>query len=853
MASNRLNEIEKNIYGAEKKRRTVMLVEDSEADCAVYRRYLAADREYDYDFVEAETGELALKLYSQYQPDIILLDYMLPDINGLEWLRLWQQQKCEHYCPVIVLTGQGNETIAVQFIHLGAADYLVKNEINKERLQLSLIKAFAFEQLQQKNRQLIAQLITRNQELARSYRARDREIANRRKLEQILDTIPLVVYAKKFEGSRPSKMWLVNQEFCRVFQVSEAEIIGKSDREIFPSAVVDRFEANDRIVIASKQSLITEEQVYHGDGQLQTYLSIKIPLLTESGSIDSIVGVATNITQKKQTEARLTRLETKFSKTFEQAAVGIAHVGINGEWLMVNQKLCEIVGYTKAELLQTTFQQITHPDDLATDLDYVRQLLAGEIATYSMEKRYLHQDGSPVWINLTVSLVKNPEKKPEYFISVIENISDRKSLEISQQKTLKRLSNLHQIDRAILEARQPQAIAAIAIDNIQQLITCERVSIVTFDLERDTASILLTEGEGKQRAQQQLTTVLAPWQNLIDRLQEPETDCITINLEQLPQLSAAIPSLSTLGLNCLVCFPLRTKDNLFGVLMLWVADNKIVTSEKSTIFQEIGTQVAIALQQAYLTQTIQDYALELETKVRERTAQLEEINQELKAFSYSISHDLKAPLRAIQGFAIALQEDYAEALDEMGQEYTTRLAASAEQMEQLIQDLLAYSRLSRADIQKQQVDLTLIVDNKAIEKLQLETSKKSAKITVERSLLSVFSNRTILEQVIANLLSNALKFVPADTQPQIRIWTENRGNWVRMWIEDNGIGIEPQHQERIFRVFERLHGNESYPGTGIGLAIVKKGIERLGGKCGVESELDRGSRFWLELPRNIEH
>ncbi len=320
-------------------------------------------------------------------------------------------------------------------------------------------------------------------------------------------------------------------------------------------------------------------------------------------------------------------------------------------------------------------------------------------------------------------------------------------------------------------------------------------------------------------------------------------------MSQLPQLSSASPSLATSELDCLVCFPLKIQSKLLGILKLWVENIEAVTSEELIIVREISNQLAIALQQANLSQKIQNYTLNLETKVRERTAQLEEINQELKAFSYSISHDLKAPLRAIQGFAIALQEDYGEQLDDLGREYTERLAASAQQMERLIQDLLAYSRLSRTEIQKQSVNLLLIV-NRALEELDLQIQKVEAEITVDRPLLTVLGNRTILLQVVNNLLSNAIKFTALDAKPQIHIWTENRDDYVRLWIEDNGIGIKPQHQERIFQVFERLHGNEAYPGTGIGLAIVKKGIERLGGRFGVESEVNRGSRFWVELPRN---
>ena len=243
----------------------------------------------------------------------------------------------------------------------------------------------------------------------------------------------------------------------------------------------------------------------------------------------------------------------------------------------------------------------------------------------------------------------------------------------------------------------------------------------------------------------------------------------------------------------------------------------------------------------------------MESKVAQRTAQIEEINQELKAFTYSISHDLKAPLRAIQGFALALQEDYGDCLEDLGQEYTSRLISCTQQMTQLIEDLLAYSRLSRQEIQLKPVACSTVV-SKVIEQLEPEIIRTQAKITVAEPLLTMIGNQVILIQIISNLLSNAIKFIPPGIQPQIHIRTEVRtedtldspATKIRLWIEDNGIGIKPQHQKRIFGVFERLHGNEAYPGTGIGLAIVKKGMERLGGRFGVESESNQGSRFWIE-------
>lgn len=236
----------------------------------------------------------------------------------------------------------------------------------------------------------------------------------------------------------------------------------------------------------------------------------------------------------------------------------------------------------------------------------------------------------------------------------------------------------------------------------------------------------------------------------------------------------------------------------------------------------------------------------LEHRVEERTAQLQEANKELEAFSYTVAHDLRAPLRGIQGFAQALAEDYGDRLDETAHEYIQYIFEGTDRMNELVQDLLAYSRLSREQIRLTSVRLTQIVAE-AQAQLQSELRDRQAEITVAENLPSVMGHRPILVQMVVNLLSNGMKFVAAGVKPHIRVWTQEQENWVRLWVEDNGIGIEPQYQEQIFGVFERLHGREAYPGTGIGLAIVRKGAERLGGQAGVESAPGKGSRFWVEL------
>jgi PAS domain S-box-containing protein len=239
---------------------------------------------------------------------------------------------------------------------------------------------------------------------------------------------------------------------------------------------------------------------------------------------------------------------------------------------------------------------------------------------------------------------------------------------------------------------------------------------------------------------------------------------------------------------------------------------------------------------------------ELEHRVAERTAELREVNDELEAFAYSVSHDLRAPLRAMGGLSQALLEDYADRLDELGKEYAEHIQIAAEHMDRLILDLLAYSRLGRERIVLTPVALDDVADD-ALGQVADEAWRRNAHITIEKPLPIVLAHRPTLVQMLVNLLSNAVKFVATGEKPRVHVRGELRGDHGRLWVADNGIGIAPEHHERIFKVFERLHGVEAYPGTGIGLSIVRKGAERMRGRAGVESTPQAGSRFWVELQR----
>jgi PAS domain S-box-containing protein len=241
----------------------------------------------------------------------------------------------------------------------------------------------------------------------------------------------------------------------------------------------------------------------------------------------------------------------------------------------------------------------------------------------------------------------------------------------------------------------------------------------------------------------------------------------------------------------------------------------------------------------------QKHAATLENMVVERTAQLREKIGELEAFSYSISHDMRQPLRTMQGYAHILLEDYGEKFDHEPKIFLQRIETAAQRLDRLIQDVLTYSRTAREGDQLSTMNLDEIVRDV----VEGYPSLRNAKIEIDPSMTLVRGYEVALTQSISNLLANAVKFVPPGRIPEIRIRAEQRDNFIRLWIIDNGIGIAAQDQQRIFEIFSRVHSNEVYEGTGIGLSIVKKSVEKMGGRVGVESELGKGSRFWIELQK----
>lgn len=260
-----------------------------------------------------------------------------------------------------------------------------------------------------------------------------------------------------------------------------------------------------------------------------------------------------------------------------------------------------------------------------------------------------------------------------------------------------------------------------------------------------------------------------------------------------------------------------------------------------------ASKIARDISETKQTQALLEaHAADLEIRVRERTVRLQEMVAELEAFSYSLSHDMRAPLRAIQGFAEIILEDDGAKTPEAA-EHLRRIIAASNRMDRLIRDVLSFARYSRSEVEVSAVKLDELVPDLLRERPELQPPR--ATVLLEHPLVSVMGHAASLTQCLTNLLDNAVKFMPPGKQPRVRLYTEMHGDRVRICVADNGIGIEPEGQKRLFGMFERLHSKQGYQGTGVGLAIVRRAAARMNGTVGVNSAVGLGSTFWIELPK----
>ncbi|SCZ57829.1 ATP-binding protein [Thiohalomonas denitrificans] len=547
-------------------------------------------------------------------------------------------------------------------------------------------------------------------------------------------------------------------------------------------------------------------------------------------------------------EARLSLRESERRLSTLMANLpGMAYRCENDEqWTMifVSEGARELTGYAPEELKgegRLVFHSLIERDDRKPTRRKVDEALAAD-RPFAVEYRLRTREGEQRWVMERGRGVRNDDGHL-HLEGIILDVTARRQAEKALRRHARRLETLQAIDRDILSAQSADAIALVALTRVGELIPASCCgAVLLYEKDPLRAVILAATKQMVDRFPMQQRFLMTD-QSQIAALQAGKSVTIS-DLREKEILSPLQKELVPLEIRGYLAVPLMVEGELIGSLNIYRQTPGNPQEDDLVIARELADSVAIAIRQSRLFEQVQHYSRELEQRVAERTEELRETNTELEAFTFSVSHDLRNPLANIRGFSDALEDAYGDRLGPEGLEYLHAMNESAENMEQLIEELLAYSRMSRSQIELEPIALEPLF-RAAVERER--GPGVDATIDIQHPMPAVLGHHTILEQVICNLIGNALKFTRPGVRPEIRVRSETQNGTVRVWVEDNGIGIKPEDQRRIFRVFERANGG--YPGTGIGLATVRRGIERLGGRVGVESEPGAGSRFWFELPK----
>ncbi|MES2692942.1 MAG: PAS domain S-box protein [Verrucomicrobiota bacterium] len=505
----------------------------------------------------------------------------------------------------------------------------------------------------------------------------------------------------------------------------------------------------------------------------------------------------------------------------EDAIVSKDLTGIITSW---NAGAERIFGYPAAEIVGKSITLLIPQDRISEELSIITRIRKGERVEH-FETMRRRKDGSLIPLSISVSPVRGADGKVIGASKIARDITQRKRIEAQQHA-------LYDLVAAVNRAEALPEIYDAAIGAMLRCQQAERAAILLADAE---GVMRFTSSRGLSEAYREQVEGHSPWSAAEEDYQPLWIDDVAkANLE--PKLRQALQGE---GIRALAFVPLKHQKRLIGKFMVYYNTPRTFTMAELRPVETIASQVAFAIER-------QRGAEALEALVDERTASLQLAVDQMEEFSYSVSHDLRAPTRAMCGYAEALLEEQGHKLDDGGRTMLQRILHNSHRMDRLIQDLLTYTRITRREVKLEPVSVEKLVYEVAQQYPDLHPEKSD--IVVNGTLPDVLAHEPSLTQVVSNLLTNAVKFVAPGKRPRVVVGAERRGSRVRVWFHDNGIGILPDVQGKLFRMFERLHPEKNYEGTGIGLAIVRKAVERMHGTVGVESDGITGSRFWFELP-----
>ena len=446
-------------------------------------------------------------------------------------------------------------------------------------------------------------------------------------------------------------------------------------------------------------------------------------------------------------------------------------------------------------------------------------------------------------------------------ITIIEDVTEREHHNALLRKQHERKELFSWALSHLLESPEPEKMVKEIFPRISAHIGVD--AYFNYLLDDDGTRLRLHSAGGVSSDIQKKFATLELGENLSGSCALERRTLVLSDVQQSKEKKAK--GAKELGFNACVCHPLLADGKLIGTLAFAARKRNRFEDDEIEFTRIMAQYVAIALERSKnlsaLTSAqreLRHHADSLKKEVGARTRELQESLNELESFSYSLAHDVRAPLRHVRGFALALLEDCESEFTPKARGYVDLILKAINRLDTLTEDILTYGRLSQNATTKTPVPLDDLLHDIISHHPKL---KLPGVVTVKTPLHTPLAEKSLLMQCLTNLLDNAAKFVPAGVTPQILIRTETKieqpsgahsEQWVRIFVEDNGIGIPEEYHGRIFGIFERLGAENTVEGTGIGLAIVAKAMQRMGGRLGLSSEIGKGSKFWLELPAHTQ-
>jgi PAS domain S-box-containing protein len=548
-------------------------------------------------------------------------------------------------------------------------------------------------------------------------------------------------------------------------------------------------------------------------------------------------------------EGRQTRLEerTRALQESEQRFKQLVDVAQEGIWVAddrgvityVNQRMADLLGYSNGSLLGRPVYDFIEADSRPGAKHTLSR--RGSRPDQSQDLRFRRRDGSQLWGLVSSSPILGKDGALVGTVGMVTDITERKRAEDQLRRSADRLAMLHDMDQAIVAAQSPTEIGRAALGRMRRMVPCQRCTVVLFDLERREAQMIAGFSGGVP-----LSGEASP---LNDHLPGEALPSGAVRyIEDLNTVEEPQPFYRQLlaeGIRTVLSVPLLVEGEAIGEINLSSPTPAAFDAEHRDIALEVATPIAIAIQHARLREELSRQTGELERRLAERGAAVRAAAAELETVLYSVSHDLRTPLRQLLGFSRLLLDESGSELDPSARHYAERIHEAADQMTTLVDDLVNLSRIGRQDLSRREVQLTHLVED-VVGQFRAEKDGRTIDWQIEE-LPTVEADPGLIKIAVTNLLSNAVKFTRPRDKATIRIRPVESDGQLGLAIEDNGVGFKMAYAGKLFGMFQRLHRSDEFEGNGAGLAVVQRIVHKHGGRVWAEGEPDSGATFYMTL------